>query len=58
MLSKLFHVLSCDTVTLWSLAILYDVTRRIEEANAPEEEPMSEDSLINMFGGAKVVTED
>lgn len=32
-----------------------EVTRQVEEANAPAEEPLSEDSLINMFGGERVV---
>lgn len=55
---EMFDLVEPKVVENNSQRTFRDVTRRIEEANAPEEEPMSEDSLINMFGGAKVVTED
>lgn len=55
---EMFDLVEPKVVENNSQRTFRDVTRRIEEANAPEEEPMSEDSLINMFGGAKVVTEE
>lgn len=55
---EMFDLVEPKVVENNSQRTFRDVTRRIEEANAPEEEPMSEDSLINMFGGAKVVSED
>lgn len=55
---EMFDLVEPKVVENNSQRTFRDVTRRIEEANAPEEEPMSEDSLINMFGGAKIVSED
>lgn len=55
---EMFDLVEPKVVENNSQRTFRDVTRRIEEANAPEEEPMSEDRLINMFGGAKVVAED
>lgn len=55
---EMFDLVEPKVVENNSQRTFRDVTRRIEEANAPEEEPMTEDSLINMFGGVKVVTEE
>lgn len=55
---EMFELVEPKVVENNSQRSFRDVSRKIEEANAPEEEPMTEDSLIDMFGGEKVIKED
>lgn len=54
---EMFDLVEAKVVENNSQRSFRDITRRVEQANAPEEEPMSEDSLVSMFGGEKVVEE-
>lgn len=55
---EMFEIVEPKVVENSQQRTFREVTRRVEDANAPEETTMSEDSLISMFGGEVVVTEE
>lgn len=54
---EMFDIVEPKVVENSSSKSFKTITKKVEEANAPEEAPLTKDSLVSMFGGERVVKE-